>query len=173
MLLKITLLTACLLAMATSPVAAQYDNSKMTDDVFQTSSLTITLDKFDCFQKLQCLKRENPFKNSNLDRIRLNNNRTASYVVEGSSKNETLHAVYNSNGDLVKATVIQRNIPMPRAINRALVSDELQEWTLIGNELVIENFDKERMQYKVILQNDGEVRVEYFDRFGHSLNRIS
>lgn len=173
MLLKTTLLSTCLLAMAASPAAAQHDKSNVFDDVFEPTSLTITIDKFDCFQTLQCLQRENPFRNSDLANIRFNNNRTDNYVVEGSSKNETLHAVYSSNGDLLKATVIQRNIPMPRAINETLVSEEFQGWTLIGNELRIENFDKERMQYQVILQNEGEVRIEYFDRYGHFLNRLS
>jgi len=173
MLLKITFITACLLAMAASPAASQHDKSNMPDEVFKPSSLTITMDKFDCFQKLQCLKRDNPFRNSNLGQINFNHNRAESYVVEGSSKNETLHAVYNSNGDLQKATVIQRNIPMPRAINEVLISDEFRDWSLIGNELVIQNFDRERMQYKVILQNGSEVRVEYFDRYGQNLNRIS
>lgn len=173
MLLKITLLTVSLFAMAAFPAASQHDKSNAFDEVFDPVPLTITIDKFDCFQRLQCLKRENPFKNSNLERIRFDNNRAGSYVVEGSSKNETLHAVYNGNGDLLKATVIQQNIPMPRAINEALFSGELQDWTMIGNELLIENFDKERMQYKVILQNEGEVRVEYFDRYGNFLNRLS
>jgi len=172
MLLKNILITTCLISLISLPAISQ-QSAENTESEYELAPRAITIDKFDCFQTLQCLKRENPFKKSNLDNIRINDNRSSRFIVEGSSKNETLHAVYTNSGELVKATVIQRNIPMPRTINEALVTGEYKSWTVIGNELVIENFDKERMQYKVILENEGEVRVEYFDRNGHFLNRIS
>ncbi len=85
---------------------------------------------------------------------------------------KTMYAVYDGSGDLIKATVIQRNIALPKTILRVLTSSEFDDWSLIGNELVIENFDKHSMQYKVILKNGDEIRVEYFDTYGQFQNRF-
>ncbi len=173
MLLKNILITTCLISLISFPAISQEVDTNKVDDKNEFTPRTISIDKFDCFQTLQCLQRENPFKNSNLGNIRINDNRSNRFIVEGSSKNETLHAVYTNSGELVKATVIQRNIPMPRAISETLLTGEYESWKVIGNELVIEDFDEERMQYKVILQNEDEVRVEFLDRNGKFINRIS
>jgi hypothetical protein len=141
-----------------------------TDSEKPKNTLTITEDNFNCFQNLECLKRNNPFPNSNLSNIRLNDRRAEGYTVEGSSKNESLYAEYNYRGELVKASVIQRNIPLPRAINEVLVTGKFESWTMIGNELVIQNFDRSNMQYKVILQNGDDIRVEYFNKYGEFQN---
>lgn len=138
----------------------------------QRSSLTIQQENFECFQNLQCLKQNNPFKNSNLDEVNLNQNRSERFVIEGSAKNESIYAVYNHQGDLVKATVIQRNIALPQSVVNSLISGEFNDWKIVGNEVVIENFDAEQIQYKVVLENDSEIRMEYFDRNGQPLNRF-
>lgn len=173
MLLKNLLITTCLMTLISIPAISKQAQTDRIDEEKQRSSLTINESNFDCFQSLQCLKRENPFKNSNLNEIRLNDHKTDRFIVEGTSKNETLYAVYDGRGELVKATVIQRNIILPKSITGVLTTGEFEPWFIIGNELVIENFDKKSMQYKVILQQEGDVRVEYFDREGHLLNRVS
>lgn len=171
MLLKNLILTICLFVIASTPVSSfQMSSDEITPNK-PRKSLTIHEGNFSCFQSLQCLVRENPFPKSNLEDVRLNNN-SEKYVVEGTSKNETMYAVYDGKGDLIKATVIQRNIALPKTILRVLTSSEFDDWSLIGNELVIENFDKHSMQYKVILKNGDEVRVEYFDKYGQFQNRF-
>ncbi|TVR34010.1 MAG: hypothetical protein EA390_03465 [Balneolaceae bacterium] len=157
----------------TSSAAFSLQASQMsTDGETLKTALTITEDNFSCFRSLECLKRNNPFPKSDLSKIRLNDFRSEGYTIEGSSKNESLHAEYNYRGDLVKATVIQRNIPLPKAINDILASGELESWTMIGNELVIRNFDRSTMQYKVILLRDDDIRVEYFNKHGEFQNRM-
>lgn len=174
MLSKNIFLTAILLIFISTPAfSLQMAEAMITDDPdTPRTGLTINEENLGCFQTLQCLKRENPFQKSNLEEVKLNN-QSNRYIVEGSTKNETLYAEYNGKGDLIKATVIQRNIVLPRTINIVLTSGELENWSVIGNELVIENFDKSRMEYKVILEHEGEVRVEYFDHKGEHRNRLS
>lgn len=174
MLSKNIFLTIILLIFVCTPAfSLQMAEAISTDDPDTPQrGLTINEENLSCFQSLQCLKRENPFQKSNLEDIKLNN-QTDRFVVEGSTKNETLYAEYDGNGELIKATVIQRNIVLPRTINRVLTTGELENWMIIGNELVIENFDKSRMEYKVILEHEGEVRVEYFDHKGEHRNRLS
>ena len=172
MLLKNIILITIALLISISPAVSQ-DHSVQNAEIDNPQNTRVIVEEnFSCFQSLKCLQRENPFKKSNLNEIRLNHNGTDQYVVEGSSKNESMHAVYNSSGELIRATVVQRNIPTPRAITEVLATGEFTPWKIIGNELVIENFDKETMQYKMILQNEGEVRVEHFDRNGRLLTQI-
>jgi hypothetical protein len=173
MLIKNIILTLFLIVTMT-PHASSFQSSSVTDDAATHKiNLTINEANFSCFQEIQCLKRENFFKKSNLDETTLRSNRFEKYIISGSSRNEDLHAVYDSYGMLLEATVIQRNIPLPTAISNVLISSDLQSWTMIGNELEIKNFDKNRMSYKLILQRDGEIRVEYFDRYGNQLSRLS
>lgn len=172
MLLKNLILTLCLFVFANTPVSSFQMSSDEMDPKKPRKSLTIHEGNFSCFQSLQCLIRENPFPKSNLDEVRLSNNNSDKFVVEGASKNETMHAVYNGSGELIKATVIQRNIVLPKTISLVLASSEFEDWSMIGNELVIEDFNKNSMQYKVILKNGDEVRVEYFDKHGQFQNRF-
>ena len=172
MLLKNIILTTCLLVLISSSAFSLQASQNSTDGEKPKTTLTITEDNFNCFQSLECLRRNNPFPNSDLSNISLNDRRAEGYTVEGSSKNESLYAEYHYRGGLVKATVIQRYIPLPKAINEILVSGELESWTMIGNKLVVRNFDRNTMQYKVMLKNGNDIRVEYFNKYGEFQNRM-
>ncbi|REL24646.1 hypothetical protein DYD21_17445 [Rhodohalobacter sp. SW132] len=164
MITRYAISTIFIVMITSFPLFAQQATDGVQEEYSQNTRIIVE-EKFNCFQSLHCLKRENLFKNSNLNEISLNTPRHDKYLVQGSSKNESLHAEYNSDGELIRATVVQRNIPLPKAIYAAL-SNDLPEWRIIGNEVTIENFDKNRMEYKVILQNDTDVRMEYFNRKG-------
>lgn len=172
MLLKnLIFLSVCLLAL-TSTQAIAFQNTMDADGSKKTQmNLTITEDKFPCFQSLECLKRENIFPDSNLKNVNIFMDRMDGYITEGSSDSESLYAVYNRKGELVKATVIQRDIPLPIALINTLGMEEFSSWTVVGNELEIKNFDKNQMVYKVILQNGNKIRVEHFNKHGEYLSR--
>lgn len=153
--------------------AAMNDNKAVVNPDTTVYSLTIHEGNFSCFQDLNCLKDNNPFSISNLDQVILGGNRTGSYTIEGSSPNEEIYAVYNAKGELMKATVIQRNIVLPQNLREILIQDEFKSWTMIGNEVEIQDFDKNRITYKIVLSRDSEVRVEHFDRHGQRMNRFS
>jgi hypothetical protein len=136
-------------------------------------SLTIHEGNFSCFRDLNCLKDKNPFRSSNLDEVRPASNLTGNFIIEGSSRNEEIYAMYNGRGELLKATVIQRNIVLPKNLREILINDEFKSWTMIGNEVEIQDFDKNKVTYKIVLSRDGEVRVEHFDSYGQKVNRFS
>jgi hypothetical protein len=172
MLQKIIILTSCLL-LVTALQAHALQNSNPTDmEVTQKRAVAHAEENFRCFQNLNCLKRENPFPNSNLGSINLNHNRFDQYVVEGSSENGTMHAVYNNRGDLIKAKVIQRNVALPKAVADVLATGEFKEWNQVSNEVTVINFDRNQVQYMVILERNGELRIEYLNIDGEFLNRI-
>ena len=174
MLMKNLILTSLVLVL-TATQALSFQNSATANDYeLPRNNLTIQESHYSCFQTLQCLKKENPFKNSNLNQINFHSGSSATYVIDGRSDYESIHAVYDNKGFLVKATVIQRNILLPRSISQVLISDDYagDGWVMIANELEIKNFDEKTMQFKVVLNRDDEVRVEYFDRYGNSSNRF-
>ncbi|CAN5215277.1 hypothetical protein BH23BAC3_BH23BAC3_22550 [soil metagenome] len=173
MLIKNIITTTLLFVLITAPAVALQISASSLNDEKPRNSLSIHEDSFSCFQSLQCLQKENPFKRSNLNDINLNRQKYQNYLVEGSSKHEEIYAKYDGNGRLIEARLTQRNIDLPEYITNVLKSDDYKDWEMIGNELVVQNFDKKRMQYKVILRNDNDVIVEYFDKLGNPMNRLS
>lgn len=168
MLLKNLLITTLITFMATSlSYALQISDSEISDLEHTTGTLAIQENDFACFQNLECLKRNNPLNSSNLDKIVFNPDRFSQYIVEGSSRDEYVYAVYNEKGDLIRGTVVQRNIVLPNSIYKVLANDGYSSWKMIGNERVVQNFDSNSMTYKVILNRGDEVRVEYFDSKGN------
>lgn len=163
------MLSILILIVTSSPSFALQQS---TDTEKPGKGLTIQKEDFSCFMNLKCLQKENPFQNKELSEIRLNNVQSKRYVIEGTSGQESMHAEYNSKGELIKATVIQKNITLPKPILNTLGSAELASWTMIGNELVVKNFDKNSMEYKVVLQKDSEIIVEYFNKYGELQNRF-
>ncbi len=160
-----------LLATALQAQAQQSSNPSVLE-VTEQRVLAYAEENFRCFQNLNCLKREDPFPSSNLGSFNLNNNRFDQYVVEGSSENGTMHAVYNNRGELIKAKVIQRNVALPKAVADVLASGEFKEWIQISNEVTVINFDRSQVQYMVILERDGEIRIEYLNIDGEPMNRV-
>ncbi len=173
MLFKNITLTLVIFAMSAIPNIATAQASPAENKADKTlNKLTIQENNFSCFQDLQCLKQNNPFKNSNLDEMRINSNRISKYVIEGSSRDEEMYAEYNRHGELITATVIQRNIALPIGLMEVLISDDFNSWKMIGNELVVEDFDKRGMHYKVILQKDDMTKIVTFDRNGNITNQV-
>lgn len=171
MLSKNLLITALILVISYAPAAFSQalatDNYKPAD-----ASLSINESNLYCFQNLQCMKDEKPFKNSNLDDVKLNQG-TEKYVIEGKSKNEELYAEYNgNNGNLIKATVIQRNIILPKNIMVELSTGEYSDWKMVGNKRIIKNFVKDSIVYEVMMMKDGELRTEYFDSNGMTKDQL-
>jgi hypothetical protein len=173
MLLTNMIVTVLLIVMTSAPAVSNHPTTAVFDAEPQ-NRLMIQEDKFSCFQNLHCLIKDDSFNRSYRNAVRLNSNEFQKFIVEGSSKNEDVYAVYDGvSGRLIEATVIQRNIILPRSITEVLIADEYKDWIMIGNELVVQNFDKNSMQYKVVLQRGDEVRIEYFDKNGNTGNRMS
>lgn len=165
MLSKKLLISIIVMILAYAPAAFSQANPA-------DSHLSINESNLFCFQNLQCLVQENPFKTSNLDEVRLNQG-TERYVIEGKAKNEEMYAEYDGrNGNLIKATVIQRNIPLPKNITSMLANSDYSEWAMVGNTRVIKNFQQSSIRYEVVLMKEGELRIEHFDANGEMINQL-
>ena len=165
MLSKKLLISLLVLIISSAP--AVFSQGSSSD-----SNLSINEDNLYCFQNLQCLVQENPFENSNLSDVRLNQG-TERYVIKGKAKNEELYAEYDGvNGNLIKATVIQRNILLPKNITTWLANGNYSDWAMVGNTRVIKNFQRSTIRYEVMLMKDGELRVEHFNANGEMINQL-
>lgn len=171
MLLKNLFVTALILAMSYAPAAFSQSNA-IDVNPYQEQNLTINESNLFCFQNLECLKAENPFKNSDLSNIKLDGS-NSKYVIQGSASNEQLYAEYDGRyGSLIAATVIQRNILLPKNILVELNNDEYDEWTMVSNTRVIKNFNKDETWYQVVLIKDSELKTKYFDSNGMTIDPI-
>jgi len=159
---KLLILTISLFVFTAAQTAAQ---QSLTDKT-SPPGLTVNIENLNCFKSLQCIQNENLFGKSNFDILKNGNNRFEGFTIEGSAENEELIAHYNHRGNLIRSTVIQRNIPLPREIRNQLINDEFNTWNMIGNERVIKNFDKKSIEYKLIVQKEYEIRMVYFDYKG-------
>jgi hypothetical protein len=173
MSVKKIITTMIAIVMLSAPAFALQNPNSASIDAEPKRTLSIQEDNYTCFQDLQCLVSNNPFRKSNLGDIKLNTNSAQTYAIEGTSRNEDMYALYDANGKLIRSTLTQRNIILPRSITTVLVEDQFKEWTMIGNELTVQNFDRNSMIYKVVLQNGSEVKIEYFDRNGNIKAGIS
>ncbi|HKL16419.1 MAG TPA: hypothetical protein VJ915_12330 [Balneolaceae bacterium] len=171
MLLKNLLVTALVLVLSYAPAA--FSQSSANDSYNgPDKSLSINLSNLYCFQNLQCLKTDNPYKGTDLSDINLNSMKEK-YIVQGNSKNEQLYAEYDGKtGNLIKATVIQRNIRLPHNILATISTGENTGWTMAGNTRVIKNFMEDSIKYEVVLIKDGELRIKYFDVNGMTIDPI-
>jgi len=171
MLLKNLIVTALILAVSYVPAAFSQSSAI---DVYpdQNQSLAVNESNLFCFQNLECLKAENPFKNSDLSNIKLNGS-NSKYVIKGSSRNEQLYAEYDGkHGSLIAATVIQRNVKLPKNILVKLNNGEYSDWTMVSNTRVIKNFNNDDTRYEVVLMKNSELRTKYYDSTGMIIDPI-
>lgn len=149
------------------------EDQKSSTDKASSNGLTVNPENLNCFKSLKCIQNEKLISNINFDIFRNGNGRYVGYTIEGFTKNEELFAQYNHRGNLISSYVIHRNIPLPRAIRIQLINDELNTWSMIGNERLIINFDNKSIEYKLILKKEDEIRILYFDHNGKNKNRLS
>lgn len=139
----------------------------------QNSSLTISEEDFRCFRELNCLKRNTMLREKGLNVNFSSHAPSDRYILKGESKNEKVYAEYNDKGDLVKGVLVRTDVILPSEIRNRLSSGEYKDWTMIGNEITITNFDSRNTEYKVIVQKEGEAKVLYFDRKGNENRGIA
>lgn len=138
----------------------------------QNSSL-ISENYYNCFKELHCLKNNREIREKGLD-IQFDRKRHfKEYQLSGETRNEKLDAVYDDQGRLIEARLVRVNFALPRFITEQLVTGQYADWRMIGNEMVVENFDAKTTRYKVILQKEDQGTVLYFDRHGNQMNHFA
>ena len=171
MLIKNLLVTTLILVISYAPAAFSQSNAM---DTFsdQDQKFTINESNLFCFQNLECLKSEKPFKNTDLGNIKLDGS-YSKYVIKGSTRNEQLYAEYEGkHGSLIAATVIQRNVLLPNNILTRINRGEFSDWTMMGNTRVIKNFSMDDTKYEVVLMKGNQLRIEYYDSNGMTIDPI-
>lgn len=109
-------------------------------------------------------------RNLNLKLRNLNRGDKSHFVLEASGDRINVNARYDQDGNLIEATMIKENIPVPQAIMRFIYSnDKFDSWTMTGNEKVVKDFDPYQTEYKVTMSNGDETQVLHFKELGESI----
>lgn len=143
-----------------SAPSADYKESKTE------STMIITEDDYSCLLNIHCLKDTGILAEKGWN-IRFENmNKLGPYTISGRNGfRKTLEASYDENGELTDARLTRINVVLPRAI-RAFLDNELSGWTVTSNEMVVEDFNTEKTEYKVNLKKGTARQSIYFNHLG-------
>lgn len=92
------------------------------------------------------------------------------YVVTAKGKNVTTHAVYYKNGKLLRSRTQIKDAALPSAVLQT-IGKEYPGWKVVGDLVVIKNFDENKKYFKVELENGGQKQTAYFDHLGQKTTR--
>lgn len=95
------------------------------------------------------------------------------YRLEGESKNSSLFALYDKDGNLIEASYMTKNTPLPGYIYRTLAAGSFDGWTMTSNKKVVKNFDVMQTEYEVQLKKDKMKQTLYFDHAGNLMPRLA
>ncbi|MCC5905523.1 MAG: hypothetical protein JJU13_04920 [Balneolaceae bacterium] len=149
------------------------DNSMEKNDskTFETpSAFMIDESNLHCFRDMNCLKNDKTIREKGL-KFNFNTNSNADhYILEGYSPNEVVKAKYNEQGRLIEAELVHINIRMPREIITHIFSGVYSDWQMVKNERIVQDFDVNTTEFRVMLQKQDEIVVLNFDKDGNRVH---
>lgn len=133
---------------------------------------TITEADFHYLKNLDCItsgyisdKRNLNLKLRNIDHL-LNTH----YILTSNGSAIDVEAEYDLEGNLIEATLIEKNTQIPIPILRYIYSDEeFSGWVMVQNEKIVTDFDPYQTEYKVTLSNGDETEVLLFREQGEMI----
>ena len=133
--------------------------------------IVITSDDYSCLKSIDCLKNSPKFRERGWN-ITFNGNtagRNERYELKSQTDRESLHASYNSSGDLVEADFRRKNTTLPRAVREYLVTEKYKDWTMTANEMRVRNFEPGQTTFKVTLEKGKDQKNLYFNSDGERI----
>lgn len=133
---------------------------------------TIIEEDYPYLKSLDCLRNGYFPDKRNLDlKLRnMNHSSNSHYVLNGTSSTIDVEALYDREGNLIEATLINKDTQIPVPILRYIYSDEeFAGWVMVSNEKVVKDFDSYQTEYKVTLSNGDETEVLHFREQGKSI----
>lgn len=161
-------ITACFCVITLSTINGQSVKCEETVAAIQNEPVSelsiITEQDYTNLLSLSGLK-----KYSNV-RYDININEKGEYKLDGKGKNASLYAVYDKDGNLIRASYITKNTLLPRTIYRHLATDNYLDWTMTSNKKVVTNFDASSTKYEVELKKGKVKQILNFDNAGNLLS---
>ena len=85
------------------------------------------------------------------------------YVANCENGDVAIEAVYNRNGELIRAKTVLKQKAIPSEI-QDIIDNEYPEWGVKKYEVIIQNFDVNRKYHKVKIKNSHKNKTIYFDK---------
>lgn len=136
---------------------------------------TIVEEDYPYLKNMECIKNGYFSDQRKLDlQLRdMNRNDNSNFVLTGYGPNINIEANYDQDGNLVDAMLVQKNVPIPRAILRFIYSsDEFTGWKMIETEKTVKDFDVHQTEYNMTLANGNETKVLQFRDYGDSITLV-
>lgn len=150
------------------------DPSVKGDQEKTSSKIFITEEDYPCFQSIDCLKTSQKFKDRGWNiAFKEDIQIPDEYVMRGEVTNMYLNARYDRRGNLIESTLYRKNTALPSSVRRQLVQDDLTGWTMIENEMVVNDFEVQKTEYKIVLEKDDNTQILYFDNEGNRIQRLA
>lgn len=119
---------------------------------------------FKCFQTIKCVTDSESLKEKGwafiFDDSVENYLQELSIAMKG--VNVELSATYNKKGELLRATYKRQNLALPAALLSHIAIDEFDGWNMTGNEMIMKNFEENKTNYTVELQNNSSTKLLTF-----------
>lgn len=164
---------------AQSVITVASDGQKMdcSNDIqhkMESSSVenTITEADFPYLKNLDCITSGYISDKRNLDLQLRNVNHILNthYVLTSNGSAIDVEAEYDLEGNLIEATLIEKNTQIPIPILRHIYSDEeFDSWVMVRNEKIVTDFDPNQTEYRVVLTNGDEEEILFFKEQRESL----
>lgn len=146
------------------------DQSANAEQEKTSSMIIITEEDYPCFQSIECLKTNQKFRNIAFSEdIQFPDE----YVMSGEVTNMYLNARYDRRGNLIESTLYRKNTALPSSVRRQLVQDGLAGWTMMENEMVVNDFEAQKTEYKIVLEKDDNRQTLYFDNEGNRIQQLA
>lgn len=137
---------------------------------------TITEADFQYLTNLDCItsgyiseKRNLGLKLRNMDHLM-----NSHYELTSAGSAIDVEATYDLNGNLIEATLIEKNTQIPIPILRYIYSDEeFDGWIMVRNEKIVTDFDPNQIEYTVTLTNGTEEEILYFTEQRESIASVA
>ena len=172
-----SMLTVLIMVIFSSAGFAQVvDISKKESDskTFETpNAFMIDESNLYCFRDMNCLKNDKTLREKGLKFIFNTNSNTDHYILKGYSPNEVVKAKYNEQGKLIEAELVHINIRLPREIITQIFSGAYSDWQMVKNERIVQDFDVNTTEFRVMLQKQDEIVVLNFDRDGNRVHPVA
>lgn len=113
---------------------------------------------------LSCLKN-GYFKGWNVKLINIDPPNPSHFVLQSTGNYIHMHAVYDKDGRLIEGELRLMDVALPKHILEEIFQN-FSGWKITANEKYVRDFDREKTEYKVILQNGSRKQTLYFGRDG-------
>lgn len=120
---------------------------------------------FECLQSLDCAQTNPILQNKGWTYVLDETVDVFTQELTASMKSEQVNfnAIYDRQGNLIRARYKRNNVSLPRCLLIHLSLDQYEEWHIAESELLIKDFNPVSARYKVKLINNTAETFEEFD----------